>query len=140
MRITKNILCFASIFLLVGSTACSTFHKSATLQGMWAGREIGASPETPRNLVLSRQTFEFRGADPEDWGQGIYSLREDTRPKQLILAIKQCGLPDYVGKTAYAIYKLEGDTLTLAGSAPGSPAAPANFDTADARRFEFKKQ
>ena len=44
------------------------------------------------------------------------------------------------GKTAYAIYLLEGDTLTLTANEPGDPNVPGSFDAPGARQFVFKKE
>ena len=116
-------------------------HKSgpAALQGTWSGRELGASPEAPRTLVISGSHFEYRGGNPDDWGKGTFTLREDTQPKQLLLALTESDYPQYIGKTAGIIYKIEDGMLTAAASEPGSPA-PASFDAPDARRMVFKRE
>jgi uncharacterized protein (TIGR03067 family) len=133
-----TVLCGAAIL----ASACSTLRKSdsATLQGTWSGREIGATPETPRQLVFSGKQFDYRGASPDDWGKGTFTLREDTRPKQLLVTLTACGPAQYAGKTCCMIYKIEDGMLTAAASEPGNPAAPPSFEAPGARHMVFKKE
>lgn len=141
MKRTAGILSLVSIAVLLGASGCSTLHRSdsSTLQGKWHGREIGATPETPRQLVFSGQQVDFRGANPDDWGKGTFTLREDTQPKQLLVTLTECGPRQYLGKTCSMIYKIENGALTAAASEPGSPA-PSSFDAPDARRMFFRKE
>ncbi len=142
MKKTAGILSLVSIAVLLGASGCSTLHKSdaAALQGTWKGREIGANPETPRQLVISGKQLDYRGANPDDWGKGTFTLREDTQPKQLLFLLTDCGPSQYIGKTCCMIYKIEDGTLTAAASEPGDPAAPSSFDAPGARRMVFKKE
>ena len=39
-----------------------------------------------------------------------------------------------------AIYRIESDTLTIAGNEPGNPNAPDGFDAPGAARLEFKRK
>jgi uncharacterized protein (TIGR03067 family) len=132
------VLCGAAIF----ASGCSTLHKSdsTTLQGTWSGREIGATPETPRQIVFSGKQFDYRGADPNDWGKGPFTLREETQPKQLLVTLTDCGPTQYIGKSCCMIYKIEDGTLTATANEPGNPAAPSSFDAPGARHMVFKKE
>ena len=133
-----KLLCIAALL----TSGCSTLHKSdsATLQGKWSGREPGAAQETPRQVVLSGTQFDYRGASPDDWGKGTFTLRPDTQPKQLLVTLTECGPAQYVGKTCFMIYKIEDGTLTLAANAPGNSAPPLNFEAAGARHMVFRKE
>jgi uncharacterized protein (TIGR03067 family) len=113
---------------------------SVALQGTWRGRELGGKVEGTYYLVVSGTHLEFHGADPNEWYKGIFSLRENKEPRQLVAAILECPFPEYVGQTVYAIYRVEGNTLTLTGNEPGNPDAPAAFDAPGARRFVFEGQ
>jgi len=75
-----------------------------------------------------------------DWCKGTFTLREDANPKQLIGVFSECDDPQYVGKTLLAIYRIEANTLTLAGSAPGSAEAPASFEADGCRKLVLRKQ
>ena len=55
--------------------------------------------------------------------------------------IENCEYEAYVGTTSLAIYKIEGDTFTMAGSEPGSTVRPELFNgDSGARLFVLTKQ
>ncbi len=122
MKRTKVILSFVSIAVLFWASGCSTLHKSdsAGIQGTWKGQEIGGNTEGSRYLIFSGNTIEFQGANNDDWCRGTFTLREDTNPRQIVGTVTECHGHEYIGKTAYAIYRLEGDTLTVTGFDPGT--------------------
>jgi len=104
------------------------------------GSGIGTSPDSPRCLIVAGKVFDYRGAHPDDWAKGTFTLREDTQPRQLALVITDCGVPKYNGKTTLAISSSRIRTLTITGNEPGNPAEPASFDAPGARRFVLKKE
>jgi uncharacterized protein (TIGR03067 family) len=108
-----------------------------TIQGTWKGVEVGGSEDTAV-LTIAGHDLECRGANPNDWYKGTFTLREDSTPRQCVLAITGCPLPDYVGKTCLAIYQIADGTLTMAGNEPGNPNAPAAFGAEGSRTFKFK--
>lgn len=138
----KNTLMmfFCGAVVLAAGCAAPRPSDSTGLQGTWRGHELGAKAEGSFYLAVSGTHLEFRGADPDEWYKGIFSLRDNKEPKQLVAAILECSVPEYVGQTIYAIYRIEGNTLTLAGNEPGNPDAPAAFDAPGARRFVFEAQ
>jgi uncharacterized protein (TIGR03067 family) len=147
MKRTTEMLKSGFVAILVVAAGCAAPHKSdsaappadsAALQGSWKGQEIEGNSERTVSLVLSGANLEFHGADANDWCKGTFSLREDTNPKQMIGVITEGPDPRYVGKTVYAIYRIEDGVLTISGNAPGSPAPPAAFDAPDARQLVFK--
>jgi uncharacterized protein (TIGR03067 family) len=113
---------------------------SAALQGKWKGEELTGENHGSCYLVISGSDLEFHGPDPREFYKIKFALKEDAEPRQFSGDIKECAVPDYVGKVARAIYRLEGGTLTIAGNEPGSPAPPEGFDAPDTRRFVFKKE
>jgi uncharacterized protein (TIGR03067 family) len=138
---TKDILRFVSIVALLGAAGCATLHQSesAALQGTWKGQEIGGNTEGSRYLIISGNMIEFQGANNDDWCRGTFTLREDTNPRQIVGTVTQCHSPRYIGKTARAIYRVEGDTLTVTGYDPGNPEVPSGFDAPGARHFVLKR-
>jgi uncharacterized protein (TIGR03067 family) len=133
------VLCGA-VILIAG---CSTFHRSdvVTLQGAWKGRVIPGSPGHECSFLFSGKNYGFRDdTDTNVWYKGTFSLREDTTPRQFIALIGGCPFPQYVGKTALAIYQIEDGTLTITGNEPGKLAAPLAFDAPDAARMELKRE
>jgi uncharacterized protein (TIGR03067 family) len=103
------------------------------MERKWPGQQGSAS------LTFAGQTLEFHGADANDWCKGTFILRENTDPKQLVGTLTDGPGSDAVGKTIYAIYKIDGATLTISGNAPGDLNVPAAFDTPGARQFVFKR-
>ena len=91
---------------------------------------IPVSP-APKPLVIGAANERYKAT---------FTLREDMSPKQFVAVITECPAPQYVGKTANAIYRVEDGTLTITGNEPGNPAMPAVFDAPGARRIVFKPE
>lgn len=142
MKRIVGIVGSVSVVMLLVASGCSTLPDSsaAALRGKWVGREMGNAPETPRELVFSANKVEYRGASPNDWGKGSFTFLEGTQPKQLLVTLTECGMPQYMGKTCYMIYEINNSTLTVAANEPGSPAAPLGFEAPHARHMVFKKE
>ena len=142
MRKTADVLGLVSIAVLLGVSGCSTLHKSdsATLQGTWQGKEIGGKAEGACYLVVSGNNAEFRGADTNEWYKATFSLRADTNPRQVVCFTTGCSWPPCVGKTMFAIYRIEAGTVKVTVNEPGNPDVPSAFDAPGARQFEFWKK
>jgi RNA polymerase sigma factor (sigma-70 family) len=108
------------------------------LQGTWSGQEAGGPPGS--SLTVQGSNLEFHGANPREWYKATVTFREDTVPKQLIAVITDCVAPEYVGKTSYAIYQIQGGTFTMVGNEPGNPNVPSSFDAPGGRKFVFTKK
>jgi uncharacterized protein (TIGR03067 family) len=109
------------------------------MQGNWKGQEVGGDEGTA-TLKVSGHNLEYRGADPNDWYKGTFTLREDTNPKQCVFVVTGCGVPDYVGKSCMTIYQFADGTLRISGNEPGNPDPPTTFESEGSRRFMFKMQ
>ncbi|HTY89079.1 MAG TPA: hypothetical protein VMB80_16655 [Candidatus Acidoferrum sp.] len=142
MSKTENLLVSLSIGALLWAAGCSTLRPadSARIQGTWKGQEIGGNTEGSRCLIISGSTLEFRGANPDDWCKGTFTLREDTDPRRLVGTITECRQAEYIDKTVCAIYRLQGDTLTIAGYEPGNSSVPSAFDAPGVRHFVLKRE
>jgi uncharacterized protein (TIGR03067 family) len=115
----------------------------AKLQGTWLGRNTGL-PEHPRNqliMTVKGAQSEFTAAAPGPEFKGTLVLNSAANPKQVDFAVKECSRPEYVGKSALAIYKLDEDgTLTIAANEPGNAARPEKFEGSEQTQvFAFKK-
>jgi uncharacterized protein (TIGR03067 family) len=166
MKKIKNGNCALMCLLLLGASGCSTMQQpastspthsttlyadssatqpepkaqlsdSAALQGTWTGKELSADSDDACRLVVTGQNFEFHGSDPNEWYKGTFTLRENSNPKVLVAAITECPAEKYIGKTDYAIYRLENGALRLTAYEPGNPDVPPGFDAPETRRFVF---
>lgn len=131
------------VVTLLAAAACSKTSAPVAsdvpvLQGTWKGRETGVTGPGSPVLVLTGNNLEFHGADPNEWYKGTYTLLETSNPKQLVAIITECPDPTYVGKRVFAIYRLEGGTLTLSANEPGGRSFPAAFDSPGTRQFTFQ--
>ncbi len=100
----------------------------------------GTSTGSLPSLVFNGSNLEFHGTDTNEWYKATFTLREDTQPKQLVVVITDCSFPQYVGKTAHAIFKIEGEKLTMAANEPGNPKTPASFGARGVREIEFTRK
>ena len=133
-------LTFTEIYQHLGGFLRGQQSDAVTFQGTWSGREVAANRAGTASLLFDGTNFEFHGADSREWYKATFTLREDTTPRQLVAVITDCPFPQYVGQSSYAIYQVEGNTLTFAGNEPGRPLPPSSFDAAGARKFVFTKK
>jgi uncharacterized protein (TIGR03067 family) len=123
-----------------GAVTSPQDQASAILQGTWEGEEKDRESEGKCTMTVKDNTLHFQGAKPQEWYKGTFKLPAGTTPQQLEGTITECGNPDFVGKPAVAIFKIEGDTLTIVGQRPGIAEAPKSFDGGDeTRTFVLKK-
>lgn len=111
----------------LGSQAAAGAQIEPALQGTWVGQEIRRSQEECR-LTVSGNSIKFQRARDEEWYEATITLRPKAKQKRAAVLIERCSAPQYVNKTANFIYKIEGKTLTLAGSEPGSEKEPTAFE------------
>jgi uncharacterized protein (TIGR03067 family) len=138
MKTLIMVLCGFGL-LMTGCSGKPHPADSLTVQGTWTGHEGQTRAQGSSSLILDGTNLEFHGADTNEWYKGTYTLREDTSPKQMVIVVTGCAAPQAVGKTAYAIYKIEDGALTITSSRPGNPKVPANFDAPGTRKIVFKK-
>jgi uncharacterized protein (TIGR03067 family) len=129
------LLCSVGILNAVASTLPQTDVQA--LQGKWTGQEVGAQVPGTSSLVIDGTKLEFVGANTNEWYKATFTLRDDTTPKQFVAVITDCPVPQFIGKTSHAIYKIENGKFTLTGNEPGNPAVPGSFDATEARELVF---
>ncbi len=129
------LLCSVGILNAVASTLPQTDVQA--LQGKWTGQEVGSQVPGASSLVIDGTKLEFVGADTNEWYKATFTLRDDTTPKQFVAVITDCPVPQFIGKTSHAIYKIENGKFTLTGNEPGNPAVPGSFDATEARELIF---
>ena len=114
--------------------------ESALLQGKWQGVEVGQEGNGTCTLTITGKAVSFDGRQNEEWYRATFTLPERTDPKQLLATITDCAVPEMVGKTCTAIYKIEQGKLTLTSFKPGSGKIPTSFEPDGAgRTFVFSK-
>ena len=146
---SKTVLAFVSLNLLAmvpilpaqnPPSGSQTASSSTDLQGTWEGEEIGKESKGKCTMTINGDTVRFEGPGKIEWYTATFKLSTDLAPKQLQATITGCPQPDFVGKSASSIYKIENGTLTLVGNRPGVPDAPKDFNgDSNSRGFVFKK-
>ena len=151
IKAKTSLITAAVIILAAGTTtiAVKASHEAqaadktdAALQGTWLGTETGG-PAGECRMTVTGDTLKFQGARPQEWYEGKLTLAQNTTPKQVVILITDCPVPQYKNTTANTIYKIEGQTLTIAGNEPGNAAWPTGFErsaTNQVRVFVFHKQ
>ena len=142
----KKYVTMAAVLALAGLmwSGCATApkHGMSALQGTWKGHELsGAMGEC--QMTVSGDHVKVQNTRGDEWYEGKLTLLEGTSPKQAVLLVEGCNAPQYVGKTSRVIYKLEGNTLTMAGCEPGYDTVPTSFESSEASRsrgFVFTRQ
>ena len=144
MKKLSDLVAVALVITTVLMSGCNSTDDTPVsdvekLQGTWVGKELGQEGEV--KLIFSGNSIDFKGAGPQEWYKGNAVFNEESTPKQADFTISECPAPDYVGKIAKGIYKLEDGTFTLAGSEPGNESRPSSFDPSGGTRvFDFKLQ
>jgi hypothetical protein len=115
------------------STPTPLAEELKPLQGHWEGE--GAGGEC--SITIEGNSLHYRNS--AGWFKTTFTLPAGAGPRQLHATIKECSPPskDAIGKVVFAIFKIEGGTLTLA-EFDGSDKPPESFDSA-ASRYIVKK-
>ncbi|HEY3862215.1 MAG TPA: TIGR03067 domain-containing protein [Verrucomicrobiae bacterium] len=113
---------------------------ASALEGAWSGYEVTPNGHAAASLTFAGQNIDYHGAEADDWVKGTFTIDDSVSPKQLVCTVTDCANADTVGKKAYAIYKMEDGTLTVAGNGPGDATIPTGFDPPNGRQFVFKRR
>jgi uncharacterized protein (TIGR03067 family) len=138
MKTNLAVAAFVVVLVLCGGCASTSSHGLSRLQGTWIGHEIdGRSGEC--RMTISGDSLKFQGAQQE-WYDAKLALIPRTSPNQADVLVKDCPAPQYIQKTAKAVYKLEGKTLTIAAHEPGDETLPTGFEKDNRTRiFVFSR-
>jgi uncharacterized protein (TIGR03067 family) len=122
-----------------GDSENSAKTDQELIQGTWAGTLSGIDQEF--KMMISGNNFNMESTDSTIWYKGTFVLNEKVTPKQADFKINESNIEQYLGTTAKGIYKIERDTLTIAGVEPGSDIRPVNFMADDMTQvFTLKKK
>ena len=111
-------------------------NNKTELEGEW----ISAVTGLDMTVAFSGDHFSVTAPTPNYWYKGTFKLDTDADPKKIDLAIKEAGIPQYIGRTSLGIYKIEEDILTMTINQPGAPNYPSSFKSSGAVVFELKKR
>lgn len=112
------------------------------LQGTWEGVMVGQEKDGKITITITGNALHFY-RDTNFWFETTIILPAGKDPKQLHATIKGCppSQGDSIGKVVRAIFKMEGETLTLA-TGSGDEVPPKSFEaTGDngLNRYELRK-
>jgi uncharacterized protein (TIGR03067 family) len=113
-------------------------EELAALQGTWKGTEVGKEAKGTCTITVDGSAIRFQGWHKDEWYKGTFKLAPDKKPKQLHATVTDCPVPEFVGKTSHAIYKIQDGTLTLVARRPGDPGTPSGFEDEESRKFVLK--
>lgn len=119
----KYSFILACLLIALLASGCAT----SELEGTWVGHNV-AAPESRCLFAVSGTSAEFKFIESQEWIKGTIKENQTTEPKQLVIEVTECSDLEYVGKKLRAIYKIDKQTLTLAGYEPGVDAVPSTFD------------
>ena len=125
MKTTCLVKLFAiTTCLLLAGAGCGhsskqTIPDQQSVQGQWHGY-IAKRPDYKCTVKLTGNQFEYRGDETNDWSRGTFVLRENLEPKEMDLTILEPA--QQANHRLFAIYQLEGDTMTVAMSSIERPA------------------
>jgi uncharacterized protein (TIGR03067 family) len=115
--VTQTGICI--VFLLMAGAV-----QAADLSGTWTGSDDAGASCT---FVFTAADWSLTVGDGSEWYDGTYTFNDNTAPKQLDLYVVDSFNEAFIEKTALYIYNIEGDTLTLTGSDPGTAYRPVSF-------------
>jgi uncharacterized protein (TIGR03067 family) len=133
----KTTAAFAAILLLSGTyLALGNEKQSKALQGVWEG----AKGDEKVTLTFDGDKFTFKVNDGT--ASGTFTIDAAKKPMQMDMKVtKGTGehMKEYEGKTAKAIFELDGDKLKWCSNEPGKEARPGDFTDKKMFYVEFKR-
>ena len=112
----KSRLCVLALLLAASILDCEsvtaqTVSDLTRLQGHWEG----SGPGGECSITISGNSLYFKARE-DFWYETTFTLPAGTDPQQLHATIDQdsTGRQDDVGRVVVAVFRIEGDALTLA--------------------------
>ncbi len=141
---TGLIFCAVLAVGLACLSGCASSPKRelSKIQGNWVGQEVGGPPGECR-VTVTGDLLRFQGARQGEWYLAKFIPNPKARPNEADVLIQDCPAPQYIGKIAKGIYRLEGKKLTIAANEPGDESRATSFErtgNSRSRIFVFTKQ
>jgi uncharacterized protein (TIGR03067 family) len=129
-----QLFAMLAVVLCLGADASKEDVKKEkdALQGVWKAvsvEENGQSKDDNEDhrIVFKGDEFDIKGRD-QSILKGVFKIDPSKNPKELDLEVKEdLKKGQAQGKTALAIYTVDGDTLKLCVNEPGATERPKEF-------------
>jgi uncharacterized protein (TIGR03067 family) len=142
-KLLFSVLAFSIAVLVSGCASRPTPTPAATtselqrLQGTWEGSMVGDQANQKIIITIAGDSLHFH-RDPKFWFKTTFTLPTGTNPQELHATITDCAPPlDPVGKVVVAIFKIEGETMTLAAMGDDAAETPKTFE--GGTRYDLRK-
>ena len=114
------------------------YGANINITGVWKGTEVGRD-KAPWTFTVTAKAMVVTAGDMELY-EGTYTINPETNPMRLTAMITSSNMKEYIGKASNAVFKLEGNTLTLAANEPGDADFPRDFSSGvSARVFNLSR-
>lgn len=110
-----------------GATNQPTAAELKPLQGRWEGVLLGQESAGKVSLTITTNSLRFQGRDKDDWYVATFTMDTETNPKQLHTTITAAHQTNHIGSVVRAIFKIEDETLYLAGIQEKDQEPPKTF-------------
>lgn len=117
-------LIFACILFFVFPVENIWAADKTELEGEW----VSTVPGQDMVFTFSAENFSIKSPNvPNYWYKGTFKLNTKVNPKQVELAIKEGGIPQYVDKKSLGVYTISEGILILALNQPGKADYPTSL-------------
>ena len=129
-KMTRTIILILIIGLLAiwscDNNSTGNNNNETEMEGTWIGYELDGGNDV-WTYDVNEDILNISASPSEEWYNGVITLNTDLFPKQVDYEVTGSSYDQAVGLTTLGIYKIEGDTLTLAANAPGISERPQNY-------------
>ena len=116
-------LSFLALLPACQSTLLRTPSELSRLQGHWEGEKIGGKCI----VTIVGNALRFEDLRQKEWYETVFTLPKGANPPHLRAKIVRARQLSDVGIVVFALYKIEGDTLTLLGCVTSAKDLPKSF-------------
>jgi len=115
------------LLLCLGAMLLAACNHHTGLEGTWVGCDI-RNPLIDWNLTVLGNQFYLVREDLSMWYVGQFNLNNNCLLKKIDLKFSHTHIQVHNGTMRLGIYSIDGNSLTLITSKPGSQLRPTSFD------------
>ena len=115
------------LFLCLGAMLLAACNHHTGLEGTWVGCDM-RNPLIDWNLTVIGNQFYLVREDLSMWYVGQFNLNNNCLLKKIDLKFSHTHIQVHDGTMRPGIYSIDGNSLTLITSRPGSQLRPTSFD------------